>query len=92
MRSASVSSAPTSEQPVEQQLLQRLRAEALDDEVRGVGDRDRAHQAELGLHEEIGDAVLHQRMGGLAEAQHAGAMGHRVHAELLEGDLLHLAV
>ena len=50
------------QQPVEQQLLQRRRAVALDDEVGGVGHRDRAHQAELGLHEEIGDAVLHQRM------------------------------
>ena len=50
------------QQPVEQQLLQRRRAVALDDEVGGVGHRDRAHQAELGLHEEIGDGVLHQRM------------------------------
>ena len=80
------------EQPVEQQLLQRRRAEALDDEVGGVRHRDRAHQAELGLHEEIGDAVLHQRMRGLLHAQHAGAMAHGVHAEVVEGDLLHLAV
>ena len=80
------------QQPVEQQLLQRRRAVALDDEVGGVGHRDRAHQAELGLHEEIGDAVLHQRMRRLAHAQHAGAMAHGVHAELLEGDLLHLAI
>ncbi len=31
-------------------------------------------------------------MGGLGHAQHAGAVGHGVHAEFLEGDLLHLAV
>ena len=80
------------QQPVEQQLLQRRGAVALDDEVGGVGHRHRAHQAELGLHEEIGDAVFHQRMGGLRHAQHAGAMAHGVHAEVLEGDLLHLAI
>ena len=80
------------QQPVHQEALEFGRGVGLHREVRRVGHRDRAHQAELALHEEIGDGVFHQRMGRLRHAEHACAMAHRVHAEFLVGDLLHLAI
>ena len=80
------------QQPVHQEVLQLGRGVRLHGEVRRVRHRDRAHQAEFALHEEIGEGVLHQRVCRLRQAEHAGAMAHRVQAEFLVGDLLHLAI
>jgi hypothetical protein len=56
-----------------------------------LGDGERAHQAELGLREEVVQGELHQR-------RHAGRpaedrpMRRGMQAELVEADLLHLAI
>ena len=59
---------------------------------RRVGDADRAHQAELGLHEQILEHVFGDRRQRLLEAEHAAAMAHGVELEIRECNLLHLAV
>ena len=59
---------------------------------RGVGDADRAHQPELGLHEQILQRVFGDCGQRAIHAERAGAMAHGVELEIAEGDLLHLAI
>jgi len=59
---------------------------------RGVGDADRAHQAELGLHEQILQRVFGDRRQRTIHAERAGAMAHGVELEIAKGDLLHFAI
>ena len=59
---------------------------------RGVGDADRAHQPELGLHEQILQRVFGDRRQRTVHAERAGAMAHGMELEIAEGDLFHLAI
>ncbi len=59
---------------------------------RRVGDADRAHQAELGLHEQILEGVFGDRRQRRVHAEHAGTMYHRMELEVAERDALHLPV
>ena len=59
---------------------------------RGVGHADRAHQPELGLHEQILQRVFGDRRQRAIHAERAGAMAHGVKLEIAERDVLHLAV
>ena len=76
----------------QQVILQRVAAELADQVDRGVGDADRAHQAELALHEQVLEGVFGDRRQRAVHAQHAAAMGHGVELEVAERDLLHLAI
>jgi len=58
----------------------------------GVGDADRAHEAELGLHEKVLQCIFRNEGSGAVEAECPGPMAHGVELEVAEGDLLHLAV
>lgn len=57
-----------------------------------VGHRDRAAQAELRLHEEIGQHVLDQRRHPALPAQRLIAVRHRGQAEFAEREAFHLDV
>ena len=59
---------------------------------RGVGDADRTHQSELGLHEQILQRVFGDRGQRAIHAQRAGAMAHGVELEIAERDFLHFAI
>ena len=59
---------------------------------RGVGDADRAHQAELGLHEQILQRIFGDRRQRAIHAERTGAVAHGVKLEVSERDLLHLAI
>ena len=73
-------------------LYQRGVAELAQRTRQRVGHADRAAQAELGLHEEIGQQVLGRRRHGLGPAQHAAAMRQRGQAELAVGQAFHLDI
>ena len=76
-----------------QQILLELRVGIPANEVdRRVGDADRAHDAELALHEQVLAGIFRHRVHGRIEAEHAGAVAHGVELEVAEGDRLHLAV
>ncbi|MDH6591738.1 hypothetical protein M2165_001627 [Variovorax sp. TBS-050B] len=66
------------------ELLQRARER--------IGHRDRAAQAELGLHEEIGQHVLDQRRHAALPAQRVLAVRDRGQPELAQREALHLDV
>jgi len=76
----------------QQIILQLLIGELADQMDRCVGDADRAHQAELGLHEQILQCVLGNSRQRTVHAKRAGAMAHEVEPEIAEGDIFHLAV
>ncbi len=59
---------------------------------RGVGDADRAHQPELGLHEQVLQRVFGDRRQRAIHAERAGAMAHGVELEVAERDRFHVAV
>ena len=59
---------------------------------RGVGDADRAHQSELGLHEQILQRIFGDRGQRPFHAERAAAMAHGVKLEIAECDALHLAI
>ncbi len=70
-----------------------FRIGVLADQVgRGVGGADRAHQPELGLHEQVLDGVFDQRPHRLRPAEGAGLVGHAVEREVLVGHALHFLV
>ena len=69
-----------------------LVAVALDQQGRRIRCRDRAHQAELGLGEEVLEGVLDDRRHFLRPAVDSSAPRHAMDAEVAVADLLHLAV
>ena len=76
----------------QQIFLQFGAGEFADQMDRGVGDADRAHQPEFGLHEQILQRVFGDRGQRAIHAERAAAMAHGVKLEIAEGDVFHLAV
>ena len=76
----------------QQIFLQLVAGEFADQMDRGVGDADRAHQPELGLHEQILQRVFGDRGQRPVHAERAAAMAHGMKLEIGEGDALHLAI
>jgi hypothetical protein len=76
-----------------QQVFPERRVGEFPDQMdRGVGDADRAHQPELGLHELILKRVFGDRRQRTVEAERAAAVAHGVELKIAEGDLFHLAI
>jgi hypothetical protein len=62
-----------------QEVVLELRAGEFADQMeRGVGDADRAHQPELGLHEQILQCVFGNSWQRTVHAQRAGAVAHEM--------------
>ena len=73
-------------------MLELVVGECLDEVCGGVGHADRAHQAELGLHEQILQSVFGDRGQRTVHAERAGTMAHGMELEIAERDTLHLAI
>ncbi|MCY1223299.1 hypothetical protein D9M72_354200 [compost metagenome] len=73
-------------------LDQRRIAELAQRARQRVGHRQRAAQAELGLHEQIGERILRRWRHGLVPAEHAAAVRGGGQPEFGEGDALHFHV
>jgi hypothetical protein len=80
-------------QHLRQQIFLQLGAGEFPDQMdRGVGDADRAHQPELGLHEQILQRIFGDRRQRTIHAERTGAVAHGVELKIPERDILHLAI
>ncbi len=80
-------------QHLRQQIILQLGAGEFANEMdRGVGHADRAHQPELGLHEQILQRIFGDCGQRAIHVECAGAMAHGVELEIAERDRFHFAI